>query len=240
MNFRLKSVAVGAIAVLGCSGVANASGFYQLRGSLSPGLYESKVSGSNISSKGDGTIYAFDLGSVIGFKLSDTMNLAVDLELEAMSVDAEADGTISGQAFSNPSADFERTDLKLTTGLAINLSSQLSLSPFLGYRTAWQGDGYFDDTFYTENGFFLGLGASASVGKQARIAGAFAFNKTKLDSTGGTEDDADGYSVRLTLRPNQHYGVSLKYQGFETDGSVELKEDYYLASVTWYFLQGAI
>ncbi len=234
---------VAALLGVTASGVVYAEGFYLGRASFSPGYYTNDGRGNlgntPVSFDGDGFILAADLGGAMGFKLADNQSLLFDLELEAMTVDG--DTTISGGGQTAQSdTEFERTDVKLTVGYSIR--SGLNYSPFIGTRIAYQGDGFFNDDFYSESGFFVGFGISGiEMGSKLRMSGSVSYNQTELD-TGSSDVDADGYSVRLGLRSiGSPLGYSLKYQTFDTDpdaGGTVIEEGYLLASLTWYFMQG--
>ena len=214
-----------AVALLGTVPLAaQAEGFWQSRASFSLGNYTYEES----SADSDGPIIAADVGAAYGLKLQDGSTAVFDVELEAMTIDAEGDVDL----------DFERTDLKASAGWVLDVG--LNLTPFVGLRYAWQGDGYFDDDFYTETGFLVGVGLSGiKLGDNLSLAGSLAYNDTELEA-GSAEADASGFSFRASLRPKgSAIGYSLKYQTFDVEDDL-FNEDYLLVSATWYFAQGKL
>ncbi|MGJ8670985.1 MAG: hypothetical protein ACSHXK_15980 [Oceanococcus sp.] len=225
------------------SGTALADGFFLGRASLSPGFYSTEVSANGVSIKGDGLLVAGDLGATLGFKLGGAGSpvILLDSEIELATVASNAELPNGSQV----GTDFEKTDTKLTVGIAIP-AGNLSITPFAGARLSWQGNGMFGDDLYKETGFFVGAGLSGiKVGGDVKMSISAAYNATELEDgiiTGKV--DADGYSAKVTFRKTgSAHGYSLKYQTFETDRDAtgaDLTEGYLLASLTWYFAQGSM
>lgn len=249
MNFQKTITVSGLVLGLSVVSVAQAGGSWLARTSASYGLYSINVEQGPLVSDGDGTAWAIDVGGVLGFALGEdnAATLVFDVDLEAMSVDADtdnnfvvqSDGTlVSGNSSSN--TEFERTDFKFTVGTSFDVG--FSLTPFVGYRYAWQGDGYFNDDLYIETGYFLGVALGRLTwieGFEISLSGSY--NDTTLDNESGPDTDATGLSARIAIKPEKSpLGFSLKYQNFDYDGAGNNKEDYLLASLTWYFAQGAM
>lgn len=227
---------VAAGLVMALPQVAQAEGFWQGRASLSPGQYtyqqEAAPQFNRSAGDTDGDIIAADVGAAFGLKMGDGSTLVFDVELEALTIDSDVD-----------SLDFERTDFKASAGWVFDVG--VNLTPFLGLRYAWQGDGYFNDDFYTESGFLAGVGLSGlSLSENLSLALSIAFNDSTLDAD-LAETDASGYSLKLAVRPSSiPVAFSLKYQYFDVDldasGFGGFEEEYLTLSATWYFAQGAL
>lgn len=207
-----------------------------MQGSASLSLGQYDLSGA-LDLEADGTILGGDLG--FSYATGGENGLTVFAgEIEFMST-GSIDGSIrnpnTGQRQDISDSEFDRTDAKVTAGYQF----PNRITPFVGARLAWQGDGFFNDDSYKETGYFLGASLSGmKVGEAGAFAVSLAYNDSTLDTAGG-ELEVDGLSARVAFNlAKSPVGFSLKYQEFSDDNDF-FKEQYLLASVTYYFYRQA-
>lgn len=201
---------VALISLLAVSGTAMAEGVVIPRLGAHLGQYEVEFSAPGIDADNDETAYGLETGLFYGRK-----QFVADLGLEFLDVD-----------------NFDITSTNLTLGWRF----AKHWSAFAGYRYAWQGDGAFDDEFYTEDGPFIGIGLG---GMPLADWGSWGLSVAYNDDEAEIADttfDFTGISAKflVSLR-NQPIGLQLRYQQFEDDADeFDLKEDYLLLGVIWY------
>lgn len=245
MKQSLTSAA--ALAALALAPAVSHAGDHILQGRLTPvayGDYDFKLNlkgtdqntGQPVTVNRDasGNYFSADLGFTYAYSLESAGSIIADLELEYFQIDIDNNG-----------AEFERTDLKLTSGY----KTAVNVVPFVGYRRAVQGDGFFSDDFAVEDGFFLGASyVGIPLGEWANMSVTAAYNFNNYEDTPTSLDwDTAGLSTKVSvLLSSVPIAFSLKYQSFsETDSkdlrsagadSFNYKETYttYLG-VTWYY-----
>lgn len=117
---------------------------------------------------------------------------------------------------------FDRTDLLLSVGVFLPRDFNASI----GYRLAWQGDGFFDDDFYKESGPVIGIGFPSFpfIGNwRVNPSAAVNFTKLKFDSV-DDEPSFTGVSLRAAvIQPDSPHSFGLRVQRFSgsDDESVE-------------------
>lgn len=230
MKNTVKTLALGALVASGWSTQASAAtSVLQLR--LSPigvGNYEIEVGDSTGSFEGEGDILSSDLGLSYVIAFSEANALIFDLELEYLAIDGDDGG------------EFDRTDLKFTTGF----KTGIGLTPFVGYRSGQQGDGFNDDTFAEETGYFLGASYSLDAGASGRLTFGAAYNFNNYDF-GVADFDTKGLSAKLSYLFNNFpvfpMALNLKYQSFTEDEDIGLdyEESYFYLNATFYLMSKA-
>ncbi len=231
-----------AIAVLAFTPLVSYAGDHILQGRLTPigyGNYDFELglkdtNGASINRDASGSYFSADTGLTYVYSIDSAGSVIADLELEYFKVDID-----------NSSAEFDRTDLKLTTGY----KTPVNVVPFVGYRRAVQGDGIFSDDFAIETGYFLGASyVGIGMGDWASLSVTAAYNFNNYEDTPTSLDwSTAGLSTKVSLLLSSiPVAFNLKYQSFsETDSkdlrgagaaSFNYKESYttYLG-ITWYY-----
>ncbi len=206
-----------AAAVLACTPLVSQAGDHILQGRLTPigyGDYDFDVKfnlndGSTFGTDTGGDYLSSDLGFTYIYSLESAGAIISDLELEYFQVDADSGG------------EFERTDLKLTLGY----KTPVNVVPFVGYRRAVQGDGFFDDEFAIEKGFFLGGSYTGiPLGDFASMSVSAAYNFNNYEVTDSFDFDTGGISAKVSVLLSAiPIAINLKYQSFSETDSKELK-----------------
>ena len=183
------------------------------------GNYELEIGGIDI----DGDYLSHDAGLSYILAFDDNTALLADAELEFFQIEVDEGG------------EFDRTDLKLTFGY----KTAVNLTPFIGYRNGWQGDGFLDDEAAKETGWFFGGSYSGlPLGELGQLTLSAAYNLNNYEFNGGDFDTA-GVSAKVSLLLDAFpVGLNLKYQSFSDDEDIgETYEETYLTllSATWYF-----
>lgn len=239
MKNTVKTLAFGALIAGGWSAQANAAtNVIQLR--LSPvgvGNYEFEIFGD----KEKGDILSHDAGLSYLLAFSESTAMIFDVELEYLGIDGDSGG------------EFDRTDLKFTSGF----KTGIGLTPFIGYRTGSQGDGFNDTEFAKETGFFLGASYSLDAGDSGRLTfgAAYNFNNYEIRDQGekAGEFDSKGISAKVSYLFNNFpvfpMALNLKYQSFSEDGPIkdtlgnsfefDYQESYFYLNATFYLMSKA-
>lgn len=139
--------------------------------------------------------------------------------------------------------NLENTDVQLS--VAYLVSSRWAVSA--GYRIRPQGDGFFNDDVFDENGPFVGASLSGlELGTVVgRVSAAYSLSEISLaDGTSGEEAelDYDGISVRLgvSLKSAPQHSLEFRYQRFNGDDvfmgqEFEITEEYLQAYYVYGF-----
>ena len=239
MKNTVKTLALGALIAGGWSTQASAAtSVVQLR--LSPvgvGNYEFNL----FDSKAEGDILSTDLGLSYVVAFNESNALIFDLELEYLGIDGDDGG------------GFDRHDFKFTTGF----KTGIGLTPFVGYRTGSQGDGFNDTEFAKETGFFLGASYSLDAGDSGRLTFGAAYNfntyEARVDDQKAGEFDSKGLSAKISYLfsnfPVFPMALNLKYQSFSEDGDfsdtqgnsfeLDYEESYFYLNATFYLMSKA-
>lgn len=202
-----------------------------------------------------GGIYDFDPSEVLRASRGDSYGLQAGVRYTTRSlidgVTLFADASLErvsnrGEPLAGISANFNRTDLVLLVGAPV----AKRLTPFLGYRLAWQNgqgtltnangpagsssifdSGLFDDDLYREAGPLGGL--SVQVWENASIATSLtvAYNETEVEygklSSFLSDDDQSITSFTLALTPvGSKNQFLLRWQRFELDRSSTNREEF--------------
>lgn len=230
MKTRVTYLAAAGLAALSSS-PAIAAGTNVLQARATPigfGNYEITV-GSNST---DGDYLSSDLGFTFIHAKEDNSAWIADVELEFFQVETDIGG------------DFDRTDLKLSLGYKL----PANITPFVGYRTANQGDGFADDEFAKETGFFLGASYSGiPVGEVGNLTFSLAYNFNEYEvnpNSSGFTFDTKGLSGKISfLLSAVPVAFNLKYQSFTEDEDIggDYEETYTtILNATWYFWSGVM
>lgn len=145
-------------------------------------------------------------GLPLGFSMA-INEFFVDLGLELMQVTFDDD-------------DLKRTDILLTGGYFIGDH----WTGYVGFRKGMQGDSFFDDETFNEEGFFVGAAVGGIAAGPLMLGSSLAFNFSDVKDfpIEGENLGYDGFSLKVNgaLASAPQHSLELRYQRFTGDDSV--------------------